>query len=302
MIIDKIQKLNKFLKGKPVAVLHSNLDSFSSFFTDQVKYAQFIALSAIISSLFSSIIPLVGKSDQTHSQYYVKNVIEASDSSAASLKPLVGSVVLVKSGGDVAPSSVVLNKFTKSVNPFVERIKRLPLSFILSYSVSRPREGVQFRMSWKSYQRFGQIQIYSERDGDTRSGFFIDGYSLVKPVIPVVTSQIARGEVQRSISHAFYSFRSYMSDLFAVDNAGSFGQDGYNVLNDDVPSPSDSPVLGASQSASGLARSRGVRGIGSNQSALVDSTLRFQKFVQHITKSAYFKFDWLNTFIIRVEQ
>lgn len=297
MIVDKIQKLNQFLKNKPVKVISNSLDATSRFFTTQVKYAQIIIFSIMTWSLLVVIIPHQSNSRSISSSPTKEKTVDKLDKKTIS----PGSALSVKSNPRSRIKLPKLKKFVKVLTPSSKNIKRLPVSFIMSYSLSKPQDGVQFRVSLKRYQKYGQISIHSDQqDVESSYGFFADGYSLVKPVLPVLYKQITSGEIYSTALKTLSVLKSYVLN-FLDDEASIFDVDAYRVLNDDgINQAGSSSDLDNSRGSIQLARSRA--GHIQNTSSLIPNSRRFQKFIKHFMQSVYFKIDWLSTFVIRVEQ
>lgn len=153
MIIDKIKKLIKFLSNKPVQAINHCLDCTTDFVLQQVNYAYLATFSLVALSMVSVIITFPKGSQHNQNRLGQQNLTIGTQNKA---RPLVTKGVLVKLASS---SSKKAKNVANYIKPIPENVKnRLPVTFILSYSLSRP-DYVKLFPALKAYQVYGQMPL-----------------------------------------------------------------------------------------------------------------------------------------------
>ena len=325
MIIDKVRKLIGFFKKDPVNSINRYLDSAASFCRNQVNYAQIVALSVTFISAISIIIPYKSFDEQDRLLNDISTEVKKATRGSFK-KPIQKTAVLVDSHQNLSSKKVKTNESKQSFAPSLsKRVERLPVSFIMSYSLSQRQAGVKFCLSLKLYQKYGQIPLYKDQiDRIASYGFYADSYSLIKPLLPGLNKQAIKF---RLYSHALNWMKGMKNYLFVattndmVRNASTSEQEttGSDTLNDSDGSGLITQNVTA-QSRPGLVRTSSHYPLSSvterrqardprdrrlewQERRHAEDAEKYSKNVaKHLLESIYFKVDLLNTFVMRIEQ
>lgn len=322
MIIDKIQKLFKFLSNKPVQTINRCLDCTTNFVLQQVNYAYLAAFSLVALSAASVIIPFSRGNQYKQHRLGQQNLTIATQKRARCPSTKGVLVKLASSSSNRAKS------LANYIKPTPENVKnRLPVTFILSYSLSRP-DYVKFFPALKAYQVYGQMPLLEYSINDNISyGLFLDSYTVVQPVIPILHREISqtrlyaqllslfgsinRGLNQNNVSndinnHFYQSIDDQSASHSSAQSHLQHSTDitGNDVIPDEAFASTSASITRTTSVYPGVSSTRNRNRL-RNKKPKVEAEKQaaaFQKFKRHILSSFYFKIDVLRTFIFRIEQ
>ena len=322
MIIDKIKKLIKFLSNKPVQAINHCLDCTTDFVLQQVNYAYLATFSLVALSMVSVIITFPKGSQHNQNRLGQQNLTIGTQNKA---RPLVTKGVLVKLASS---SSKKAKNVANYIKPIPENVKnRLPVTFILSYSLSRP-DYVKLFPALKAYQVYGQMPLLESSINDNISyGLFLDSYTVVQPVIPILHREISQtrlyaqllslfGAINRGLNqnnvaddinnHFYQSIDDQSASHSSTQSHLQHSTDitGNDVIPDEAFASTSASITRTTSVYPGVSSTRNRNRL-RNKKPKVEADRQaaaFQKFKRHILSSFYFKIDVLRTFIFRIEQ
>lgn len=310
MIIDKIKKLVKFLRNKPVKAINARLDSAAQFFINQVRYAHVIALGALTFSVLGLIVPSQNKINTLNSSSTVETKVVDGLSFKKKLLPGLNSssaIALKSEKFKLKPATRLsrLNSFLSSVK---QKARRFPISFVFYYSLSHPEKRVRFTYSVRPYESQGQLKIISTNDKfDTglSCGLYSNPTSIMEPGVSEFYKQVTSSQSVYSPRSFLTALKNTIVELWNRHDPMDVSYrilDETTMLNPSADSQNTDHATAHQPQPAPIQLVRSSAGRLNQSDALIPSSRRFNKFAKHLLSSLYFKADFLNIFIFRIEQ